>query len=131
MAAAPHAESNSSDASDSSSSSDSEDESPRKKSSSSHKVKSIESAVETEPGNDEELEELKDDAHFVTAIVEWFDCNKKHKTALIQGIKNAFSEISPLIHKSKTTPLGDNNLATQMPDLDKFFDHYDINDFGT
>ena len=64
LAAAPHAESNSSDSSDSSSSSDSEDESPRKKSSSSHKVKSIESAVETEPGNDEELEELKDDAHF-------------------------------------------------------------------
>ena len=56
---------------------------------------------------------------------------KETLNALIQGIKNAFSEIAPLIYKSKTTPLGDNDLATQMPDLDKFFDHYDINDFGS
>ena len=133
IAAAPHAESNSSDSSSSSSSSssDSENESPEKKSSSSHKVKSIESAVKTEPASEEQIEELTDDAHFVSAIVEWFDCNKKHKKALIQGIKNAFSEIAPLIYKCKTTLLGDNYLATQMPNLDKFFDHYDINDYGT
>ena len=143
MAAAPQAESNSSDyssepdskrvnlpaaapqaESDYSSDSDSEDN----KSSSSHEEESIES--ETEPGSDEDLEELKDDAHFVAAIVKWFDCKKKHKKVLIQGIKNAFSAFAPIIYKFQTTPLGDEFSATNWPDLDKFFEKYKVSEFA-
>lgn len=139
-AAAPQAESNSSDYSsepdskrvnlpattqaESDYSSDSEDN----KSSSSHEEESIES--ETEPGSDEDLEELKDDAHFVAAIVKWFDCKKKHKRVLIQGIKNAFSEFAPIIYKFQTTPPGGEFSTTDWPDLHKFFEKYEVDEFG-
>ena len=118
-AAAPEAESSSSDYSPSS---DSENEpSP------SNTESAAESAAETEA--DEEIKELRDDAHFVAVIIKWFDCKKKHKKVLIQGIKNALSEIAPLIYKSKTTQLSDKDLAC--PGLNKFFDQYDISDFGS
>ena len=115
LAAAPQAESSDSDSEDN-------------KSSSSHEEESIES--ETEPGSDEDLQELKDDAHFVAAIVKWFDCKKKHKKVLIQGIKNAFSAFAPIIYKFQTTPLGDEFSATNWPDLDKFFENYNVSEFG-
>ena len=119
LAAAPEAESSSSDYS---SSSDSENEpSP------SNTESAAESAAETEA--DEEIEELRDDAHFVAVIIKWFDCKKKHKMVLIEGIKEALSEIAPLMYKSKTTQLSDKDLAC--PGLDKFFDQYDISDYGS
>ena len=102
-----------------SSSEEAEDDLPQKKSSSSTNDKL----------SNEDIDELKDDVHFVTAMIKWFNCDKKHKKTLLQGIKKAFSECAPAIYKHETTPPGDS--APQMPDIDKFFDQYDVNDFGS
>ena len=88
-----------------------------------------EAHIETSESNAiEEVNTLNDEAHFVKAYIEWFDCKKKHKKVLMQGIQNAFREIAPLKYTFETTPIRDQISAT--PGVDKFFDKYDVVDYG-